>query len=66
MNLIMDQIGKAMVPILVELALNNLDSIHEFLDEQAQKTTNTMDDWLVSVLVDYLHDALTEKMKEYD
>ena len=60
-NLIIDQIGKAMVPLLIELALDNFDDLYLFMEEQALKTTNRLDDMAVRFLMDWLQDWLTEQ-----
>ena len=60
MKLIMEQLGKVMVPILIELAIDNMDGIHEFLSEKARMTDNKLDDYIVDVLCEFLEDFLQD------
>ncbi len=60
MKLIMEQLGKVMVPILIELAIDNMDAIHEFLSEKARMTDNKLDDYIVDVLCEFLEDFLQD------
>ncbi len=57
---ILEKIGKAMIPVLIEVALDNFDEIHRYMEDQAAKTTNRLDDFLVGHVMDWLQDWLTE------
>jgi len=46
--------------LVLDLAIKNMGSLRIFLREEAQKTTNRMDDMLVDIVVDYLSDYLED------
>jgi len=46
--------------LFLDLAINNVGVLRDFLRAEALKTTNRMDDMLVDIVVDYLHDLLED------
>ena len=53
-------IAKSMVPMILDLAIDNIGPMRDWLSEEAQKTSNTMDDYLVGLTIDFIEDYLIE------
>lgn len=53
-------LAKSLIPIMLDLALDNIDLLRDWLNEEAQKTSNTLDDYLVGLTVDFIEDYLLE------
>ena len=55
----LDNLFKSLMPVVIEVLLENLDELEEYLMEKAKETENTLDDTLVKVFMDGLQGILT-------
>ena len=66
MDTIIKQILQSMMPMAIDMLLQNIDGIRAFLLIEAQKTDNGLDDMLVSVVTDWLEGLLIRMQDEAD
>lgn len=55
MDAILKKVMEAVVPHLIDFALDNRQVLIDFLQEEAKKTDNSIDDFVVEVLEDYIN-----------
>ena len=62
MDGIKEQLIGKLIPVAIELALDNFDEIEEFFMQQAASTTGTsIDDYMVGMLLSWLKGWLQEQ-----
>ena len=61
MDGIKEQLIGKLIPIAIELALDNFDEIEEFFMQQAASTETSIDDYMVGMLLSWLKGWLQEQ-----
>ena len=59
---IKEQLISRLIPIAVDLALDNFDEIEEFLMHQAAATDTSIDDYMIGIFLSWLKSWLQEQV----
>lgn len=54
------EIAKSLVPMLLDVAITNVPTLRAWLAAKCKETTNTLDDYVVEVSMDFLEEWLLE------